>query len=101
MGFFTYSSISIGQLFAQYLSNIDKHLVANATFSRYTIETRENTITLYIGIENWGVTFFIGLPPHPPFNLLQTLKLTMFVFQMHYKENIIIIITESGNYQAR
>ena len=45
MGFFTYSSISIGQLFALYLSNIDKHLVANATLSRYTIETRENTIT--------------------------------------------------------
>ena len=41
--YYTFVSISIGQLFAQYLSNIDKHLVANTTFSRYTIETRENT----------------------------------------------------------
>ena len=44
--YYTFVSISIGQLFAQYLPNIYKHLVANTTFSRYTIETRENTILI-------------------------------------------------------
>ena len=37
--YYTFVSISIGQLFAQYL----QHLVANTTFSRFTIEMRENT----------------------------------------------------------
>ena len=44
--YYTFVSISIGQLFALYLPNIDKHLVANTTFSRYIIETRENANVL-------------------------------------------------------